>query len=234
MRGRILTAVVLLTFVVTGVAAAGQFGAPQPVANPNGFALGVGYFYSQNNWEPNGNTSSYDAKMIRNEVYIQASAATKYIEGYLRLGGTNVKLENDTPIATGTDFNDSGVIFGGIGARGYYPVTSNFGIGPVIQASLYDNFTDSYNGVEYKLKSPWEISAALAFQGNIGDNLIIYAGPYLFWSEFKLDGGGTWEAKSNFGGMGGVRFKFGKNFSIEVEGQYTDEFSAGGMFTVSF
>jgi hypothetical protein len=36
------------------------------------------------------------------------------------------------------------------------------------------------------------------------------------------------------GGMGGLRFKFGKNFSAEVEGQYTDEFSAGGMFTVSF
>ena len=88
--------------------------------------------------------------------------------------------------------------------------------------------------IEIKLKNPWEISAALAFQGNIGDNLIIYAGPYLFWSKFDIDGGGSWEAKNNFGGMGGVRFKFGKNFSIEIEGQYTDEFSAGGVFTVSF
>jgi len=234
MKGRILTAVVLAIFIVTSNASAGQFGAPQPVANPNGFALGVGYFYSQNKWEPTDNTSDFDSKMTRNEVYLQASAATKYVEGYLRLGGTNVKLDNDTSVAFGTDFNDSGVIFGGIGARGYYPVTSNFGIGPVVQASLYDNFTDSYNGVEIKLKNPWEISAALAFQGNIGDNLIIYAGPYLFWSKFDIDGGGSWEAKSNFGGMGGVRFKFGKNFSIEIEGQYTDEFSAGGVFTVSF
>lgn len=234
MRGRIIITAILFTFIATGIAAAGQFGAPQPVANENGFALGVGYFYSQNKWEPRDNTSNDDFKMTRNEVYIQASAATKYIEGYLRLGGTNVKLENGTSVANGTDFNDSGVIFGGIGARGYYPVTSNFGIGPVIQASLYDNFTDSYNGVEIKLKSPWEIGAALAFQGNIGNDLIIYAGPYLFWSEFKVDGGDSWEAKSNFGGMGGVRFKFGKNFSIEIEGQYTNEFSAGGMFTVSF
>lgn len=232
MRGRIVIAAILFIFIATGIAAAGQFGAPQPVANPNGFALGVGYFYSQNKWEPNDNLSNYEYKMTRNEVYIQASGATKFIEGYVRLGGTNAKFENET--ITAPEFNDSGVIFGGIGARGYYPVTSNFGIGPVIQASLYDDFTDSSNGVEVKFKTPWEVGAALAFQGTIGDNLIIYAGPYLFWSGFDIDGGGSWEAKSNFGGMGGVRFKFNKTFSIEAEIQYTDEVSAGGMFTVSF
>jgi opacity protein-like surface antigen len=102
MRGRIIIAAILFSFISTGIAAAGQFGAPQPVANPNGFALGVGYFYSQNKWEPTDNTSDFDSKMTRNEVYIQASAATKYVEGYLRLGGTNVKLDNETSIALGT------------------------------------------------------------------------------------------------------------------------------------
>lgn len=232
MKGRIIIAAIMFTFISTGIAAAGQFGAPQPVANPNGFALGVGYFYSDNLWEPKGNTTDKDYKMTRNEAYLQASAATKYIEGYLRLGGANMNLEDGKGI--GNDFEDSGVIYGTIGARGIYYVTPSFGIGPVFQASLYDNFTDSLAGTQIKLKNPWEIGVALAFQGNLGDNLIIYAGPYLFWSRFDVDGGSSWEVKSNFGGMGGVRFKFNKTFSIEVEGQYTDEFSAGGMFTVSF
>jgi opacity protein-like surface antigen len=232
MKGRLIIAAILSTFIATSIAAAGQFGAPQPVANPNGFALGVGYFYSNNLWEPQNNTLDRDWKMTRNEVYIQASGATKYIEGYVRLGGANMNLEDGKGI--GNDFEDSGVIFGSVGARGIYPITPNFGIGPVFQASLYDNFTDSLAGQEIKLKTPWEVGLALAFQGNIGDNLIIYAGPYLFWSGFDVDGGATWETKSNFGAMGGVRFKFNKTFSIEVEGQYTDEFSAGGMFTVSF
>jgi hypothetical protein len=232
MKGRIIIAAILFTFIATGIAAAGQFGAPQPVANDKGFALGVGYFYSSNLWEPTHNTTDKDYKMTRNEGYLQASGATKFMEGYVRLGGANMNLEDGKGV--GIDFKDNGVIYGSIGARGIYYITPNFGIGPVFQASLYDNFTDSINGVEIKLKNPWELGLALAFQGNIGENLIIYAGPYLFWSKFDVDGGSSWEAKSNFGGMGGVRFKFGKNFSIEVEGQYTNEFSAGGMFTVSF
>jgi len=39
----------------------------------------------------------------------------------------------------------------------------------------------------------------------------------------SVDGGTSWEAKQNFCGMGGVMFKFNKTFSIEAEGQYTNE-----------
>lgn len=232
MKGRIIIAAILFTFITTGIAAAGQFGAPAPMANPNGFALGVGYFYSQNKWEPRDNTLDKDYKMTRNEVYIQASGATKYIEGYVRLGGADMKLEDG--LGVGNDFEDSGKVFGSVGARGIYYVTPNFGIGPVVQASLYDNFKDSVGPLTVEMKSLWEVGAALAFQGNIGDNLILYAGPFLFWSQFRVEDGPSWEAKQNFGGMGGLRFKFNKTFSIEAEGQYTNEFSAGAMFNVSF
>lgn len=226
----ILTAVILL--FAFGNSSAGQFGAPQPFANEQGFALGAGYFYSQNKWEPSNNSTGTDYKMTRNEVYLQGSGATKYAEGYLRLGGADMNFEDGKGI--GNDFKDSGRIYGGVGARGIYQVTPYFGIGPVVQASLYDNFTDSIGSTTFKMKDLWEVGVALAFQGNIGNNLILYAGPYLYWSQFKIDGGSSWEAKGNFGGMGGVRFKINHTFSIEAEGQYTNEFSAGGFLSVSF
>lgn len=232
MRVRLITTTILFTFIATSIAIAGQFGAPQPVANDKGFALGVGYFYSQNKWEPRDNTIDKDWKMTRNEVYIQASGALKYIEGYVRLGGSDMKLEDG--LGVGNDFDDSGKAFGSVGARGIFYVTPSFGIGPVFQASVYDNFKDTAGPVTVEMKNPWEVGLALAFQGNIGDNLILYAGPYLFWSQFKVEDGPSWEAKSNFGGMGGIRFKFNRIFSIEAEGQYTNELSAGAVFNVSF
>ena len=65
-------AIFISFLIVCSPAWAGQFGAPQPIANENGFALGVGYFYSQNKMELSDNYVG-DFKMVRNEIYIQVS-----------------------------------------------------------------------------------------------------------------------------------------------------------------
>jgi hypothetical protein len=232
MKKVLIIALVFSTFFSFTSVFAGQFGAPQPVANENNFAMGVGYFFSQNRWEPSNNSTGNDFKMKRNEVYVQASAATKYVEGYVRVGGTDMKLED--AYGPGQDFKDSSEIFGTVGARAAYPVAPNFAIGPFIQASLYNGFTDYVNGSKVKFNDLWELSLGIAAQVTI-DRVVLYAGPYLFWSQTNLENGGpTWEAKNNFGGMVGARLKVTRNFSVEIEGQYNNELSAGGFLCWSF
>ncbi len=217
----------LIVFLVCGSAFAGYFGAPQPTANENGFALGIGYFYSQNKWEPKDNTTGKDFKMIRNEVFVQASGASKFVEGYLRIGGADFKLEEAK--GPGDDFKDGSKLFGTVGAKAAFPITKYFAIGPFIQGSLYDSYTDS--GI--KFQNPWELSLGLALQGTF-DRVLVYAGPYLFWSQSKVENDSTWEAKNNIGGVVGARVKVTRNFGIEIEGQYTNAVSAGAFLSWSF
>jgi hypothetical protein len=258
----IFTAVILLC--AFGNSSAGQFGAPQPIAKDGGSSMGLGYFYYQNKWEPNDAVNFKESKVTQQQVYLQFTAATKYIEGYLRVGGASVKVDEAFLSAATTgnpnyqgfksEFDDSGKVFGTIGARGIFEINPNFGIGFFAQASLSDNYEDSTSGTylgipvtqELKYKTPWEIAGGIAFQGKI-QNLIVYAGPYLYTAGSKVEATATlptlgvrasadtsYQAKSNFGGVAGLRFNIGSGFSVEIEGQYSEEFSAGGIFSYSF
>lgn len=229
--------IILSVFVVSFLsvsAFAGQFGAPQPMALENNGSLGIGYFFHQNTWQPKGVADPLEYKAKVNEVYVQFSLATKYVEGYLRLGGADVKA--DDAFAPGDAFQDNGKVFGTVGARAILELTPYFGFGPFFQASLYGDFEDrsSTTGQTLKFNSPGEIAGGLALQGKIG-GFIVYAGPYLYWSQTKDEVTDiTYESTSNFGGMAGMRITIDKRFSIEAECQYLDKVSAGVQFSYSF
>jgi hypothetical protein len=224
----ILVGLILVAFL--GTAYAGHFGAPQPIAPENRGSLGIGYFFHQNTWQSKDGNSERDIE--QNQIYVQFSAATKYVEGYLRIGGADLKID-DVP-ASGNTFKDDGRVFGTVGARAIIELTPYFGIGPFFQASLYDNFKDSSSGQPIEFNNPGEIAGGLAFQGKIG-RFIVYAGPYLYWLYTKDELTDTsFESKSNFGGMAGIRITIDKGFSIEAECQYLDKVSAGVQLSYSF
>lgn len=222
----ILVGLILVAFL--GTAYAGYFGAPQPMALENSGSVGIGYFFHQNTWKANNATR----EVKQNEIYAQFSAATKYLETYLRLGGADLKVDNAFP--SGDSFKDSGRVFGTIGLRTILEITPYLGVGPFLQASIFDDFQDSSRGETITFKKPWEIAGGAALQGKIGD-FIVYAGPYLYWSQAKDESTDSHiESKNNFGGMAGVRIPIGKRFNVEAECQYLDKVSAGAQFSYSF
>ncbi len=85
MRNRkgIFLLMVMTLFAFLGTATAGQFGAPEPVANNGKLSLGVGYFYNSDKL----NVNSGDFKYSQNQIYLQLSAALNKMEFYIRGGG---------------------------------------------------------------------------------------------------------------------------------------------------
>ena len=224
----ILAGLILIAFL--GTAYAGQFGAPQPMALENSGSLGIGYFFHQNTWQTKGGASYREIE--QNEIYVQFSAATRYVETYLRLGGADLKV-NDV-FQTRDKFKDNGKFFGTLGVRAILEITPYFGLGPFFQTSIYDNFEDKSSGQTVKFKSPWDIAGGFALQGKIG-GFIVYAGPYLYWSQAKDEFTDTSiESRRKFGGMTGMRITILKRFNIEAELQYLDKVSAGAQFSYSF
>lgn len=226
----VFTTIIFVLF--SGIAFAGQYGAPEPTARDGNAYMGIGYLYAKNTLERKNATPSEEYTTERNEVYVQFGAAFNRIEGYIRLGGASLKID-DVP-ATGNSFSDSGKIFGTIGAKGIYNVNPLFGFGAFFQATLYDKFSDSSSGINIQVKDLCEISGGLALQFKI-DRIIVYGGPLLYWSQAKnAEFDENYETKNNFGGMGGIRVNLGQGFGAEVEGQYINKFSVGGMLTYSF
>lgn len=260
MGKRTIYSIVLSILIISSTAWAGQFGAPEPVAKDGRGSMGIGYFYFQNEMKPDDSVNFKETKVKQQQMFVQFSAAANRVEGYVRIGGARLKVDDafvtTFPNTTGfkSDFDDSGVLFGTIGARGVFDITPNFGIGLFFQASLSDNYEDSTTGAylgvpitqKLKYKTPWEIAGGLAFQGKF-DQLIVYAGPFLYNCGSEVEATATaptlgvqasqdtnYKSKSNFGGFGGLRFIIGKGFSIELEGQYINDWSAGGLFAYSF
>ena len=224
---------VRLVFIVAGMSIllfsgtvfAGQFGAPEPVARYGGISLGVGYFYSFDKLEAD---NSKDYKVTQNQIYLQLSAAISKMEFYIRGGGADFKIDD----AFGnSDFTDNYKLFGTAGIRGIFDLNPYFGIGPFIQGSLYSKYTDQ----NVEIKDGNEINVGFALQGRI-DRILIYAGPFLYWTHAKVSGSGTGSLNesNNFGGFGGIRIPLGQGLNIELEGQYRQEFSAGGSISYSF
>lgn len=238
MKTRILIVTIVSVLMIAGSAFAGQFGAPEPMLNKRGFSLGMGYFYSLNKWEQEDNTTDAFFKVRQNQIYAQLTGSMEYAEGYFRLGGISVDAEEEDGLDR--DFDDNGGVFWTLGGKGFCPLGDYFGIGPFVQFSMYDEFTDSVSGVPLKIeKGAWDFNVGFAFQGGI-DPIVIYAGPYFYLARASIDEiGGVadeidFETKSKFGGMGGLRLNITKAVSLEAEAQYTSKLSYGGLVSINF
>ncbi len=248
-----------LMFAVNGTAAAGGlFGPPQPVSKPaGGLHTGIGYWYQEDKY---GNEKDHVIK--QNQVYSEIGYGAKNWEIYGRVGISDLKiLDAFSPAQAGTtttsrnDFEDNWKFFGTLGAKGFYPFNQTFGVGAFLQGSyFFSDFSDivsgSQNGVpfttELKVKNLWDVNFGVGFQATVPKNIKLYAGPFIYYSEAKISpsanitglefstGDTTIKNKTIVGGYTGVDLPLFGGFHLNVEGQYSQRFSAGVAVTYSY
>jgi len=235
--------------------AAGLFGPPQTVSRETGgLNTAIGYRYHEDTYK-NGT----DHIVRLNEIYSQAAYGAKNIwEIYARIGIANMKIfdvftSTDTPTVTDKkDFEENWKFFGTLGAKAFYPMHKTFGIGVFVQGSYYfRDFTDEVSGVsgsmpfmaELQVKNLWDVSGGVGFQVTLPRGIKLYAGPYVYYSEADVSltsGVANWTGdfsiknKSIVGGFTGLDIPLAKGFRLNVEGQFSDRFSAGAAISYTY
>ena len=239
--------ITLLIFAFVGTALAGPFGSPEPRAKEKtGFFVGAGYWYNEDKFK----YDESDFKIKHNQAYIEIGQSFSNAEIIARIGASDAKA---------TDLSDSFKPFGTLGLKGYVPLGSNFGIGPIVQGTYYfGDFKDnvivrsgaSTASAQVKIKDYWDVRGGVALQATITPQFKVYAGPFAYYSESKLEislppgwiwvstgtsvSSATAKSKSNFGGFGGVDLPLTKEFHINLETQYSESFSGGASLSYSF
>lgn len=259
-----LTAVITALFAVVAVgsttAFAGQFGPPEPTAKDGHLALGVGYFYSESKLSTSASGFS-EIVAKQNQAYLQASYGfLKSFEGYARVGGANIKLNDAFAFNAPQDFSDSFKPFGTVGVKGVFNLTSWLGIGPFVQGSIFSDYSDQKTGtvtlfglglpvsMDIRVKRPWEVDVGLALQAKIS-KAILYAGPFLYWTGADVDEtakvsfsgmtfsgsqSATYSEKNNVGGFVGVSLPLVNSLSLNLEGQFKTRTSVGAALNYAF
>lgn len=249
-----LTALVFsLVFLFQGFSHAGQlFGAFEPTTKKGHFSMGIGYFFSDDDFSPK-NTAFRNARTQQNQIFIQGNYG--FIEGgevYLRGGAADAEIERI--FLDNSDFNDDFKPFGTLGVRLSNPLNSIFSVGTFLQGSLYSNYSDETTvpGIlvkeKYETKNlPWEIILGAGLQARIHETTLLYAGPMFYLERFDMkrtmtsiidnitvEESSRYKERNNIGAFLGLRFSLGKQFHVEVEGQMKRRASAGGSITYSF
>jgi hypothetical protein len=248
---------VMIFFLVAGHLHAGQFGAAEPIANPGKLSLGVGYFYSQTEWESfdvrfANTTVSTESQVLKSkQAYVQGSFAfSKNLEEYIRLGGAD----------TSDMLNGQTKFFWTGGLRSFFKINDWFAMGPFLQFSAYSDCKDvkSYSAVAggapaiatalTHMKNPWDFNIGLTLQTGT-NGFIVYGGPVAYWQRGRVETNlmvpvGTAAVgmsdsvkiyeKSNIGAFLGVTLPLTKQLRFEIEGQYKGKVSVGGALSYSF
>jgi hypothetical protein len=257
--GITLAFVICSAFIFSMDIHAGQFGPPEPVSkDANGWSLGVGYFFYQDKF---GNDEGYN-KIRQHQIYLEASKSiARYFEVYLRLGGADATVKDafisDDPSVSfdKTDYDGGWKPFETLGFKGYYPVSDMFGIGAFAQGTYYfgsfkDSITGSIGGIgfsaNFEFKNWWNFTCGTALQAKLPHDILVYAGPYFFWSEITSSSsitalGTTYgnedsilRNESHVGGYLGLVLPVTRQFRFNIEGQYSREFSGGITASYSF
>ena len=153
------------------------------------------------------------------------------------------------------DFEENWKFFGTLGAKGFYPINKTFGIGAFIQGTYYfSNFTDDVTGTssdvpfttDLKVKNIFDVNFGVGFQATLPYGISLYVGPYIYYSEAKVflvanipgleyaAGNVSIENKTIAGGFAGIDIPLAKGFRLNVEGQYSDRFSAGAAVSYTY
>ena len=234
----VFTLASLLFFIITPAAiAAGLFGAPQTVSREaGGLNTAIGYRYHEDTYE-----NGADLKIRQNEIYSQAAYGAKNIwEIYARIGMSDLKIEDV--------FKDNEKFSGTLGAKAFYPVSKSWGVGAFVQGTYYfSDFTDKVSrNQEMEIDNLWDLNCGVGFQVMIPRGIKLYAGPYIYYSEAKMSlpsritglgyaaGNFSIENKSIAGGFAGLDIPLAKGFRLNVEGQYSDRFSAGAAISYTY
>jgi hypothetical protein len=227
----------LMFFVIASTAvAAGLFGSPQTVSRQEGgLNTAIGYRYHEDTY-----AKDTHLKFRQNEIYSQAAYGKNNIwEAYARLGISDLKIDDV--------FRDNEKFFTTLGTKAFYPINSTAGIGAFIQGTYYlSDFTDKVSrNKEVEVDHLWDIHCGAALQITLPCGAKLYAGPYLYYSEAKLflpSGISDWGSSGHYtinnqsiaGGFAGADIPLIKGFRLNVEGQYSDEFSAGAAISYTY
>jgi hypothetical protein len=242
----------LLIFAISPTAmAAGLFGAPQTISKEaGGLNTAIGYWYHEDTY-----TNDNDHIIRQNEIYSQvAYGANNIWEISARIGVSDLKIfdafssSNASTTTNKNDFAENWKFFGTLGAKGFYPINKTFGIGAFIQGTYYfSNFKDDVEGTSYslpfttdlKVQNLFDVNFGVGFQATIPYGIKLYAGPYIYYSEANVSlaadipgleyaaGNVSIKNKSITGGFAGIDIPLAKGFRLNMEGQYSERFSAG-------
>jgi hypothetical protein len=249
----------LLIFAICSTAvASGLFGPLQTVSKEaGGLNTAIGYWYHEDTYK-----NDTDHKIRQNEIYSQAAYGAKNIwEIYARIGVSDLKIFDvfksmvSTTTTDKNDFEENWKFFGTLGAKGFYPINKTFGIGAFIQGTYYfSNFTDDIAGIsnsapfttDLKVKNLFDVNFGIGFQATVPYGIKLYAGPYIYYSEAKMSlsanipgleyatGNVSIQNKSIVGGFTGLDIPLIKGFRLNIEGQFSDRFSAGAAVSYTY
>ena len=256
MKRILLSAFILFSSLGTA-AAGGPFGPPQSVSNEaGGLNTAIGYWYHEDRFKDGG-----ENVIKQNQIYSQLGYGARYWEVYGRVGLSDLKISDafhSTQTSTATskeDFKDGWKFSGTLGTKGFWPINQTFGIGAFLQGSYYfSDFKDQGSGTlngspftaELRVKDLWDVNFGLGFQATVPKDIKLYIGPYLYYSEARISpsiniaglefsaGNTTIRNKTKGGGFTGVDVPLGTGFHLNVEGQYSERFSAGAVVTFSY
>src|SRR4030042_2103602 len=200
MRRIVLCTVLVFSLVLLfqNFAQGGQFfGALEPITKKGEFSVGVGYFYSADNFRQENAINQVDVsldsfrfalpisipkfnvKAKQNQYFIQGSYG--FIDGgevYLRGGFADIKFDRvfvkeDFNLS---DFDDDPKIFGTLGVRLRNDLNSIFSVGMFLQGTVYSTYEDTesvnFPGLRIKEKvevknAPWEINLGVGLQAKL-------------------------------------------------------------------
>ena len=250
---------VFMTLTIHGMAVGGgPFGAPQPIAREErGLHTAIGYWYHEDGYK---NGTEYIIR--QNQVYSEAGYGTQNRwDIYARLGVSDLKIpdafssSNALTTTSNNDFEENWKFFGTLGAKGYYPFNKTFGIGAFVQGTyFFQSFTDKISGTNngtpctamLRVENLWDVNFGIGFQATVPYGIRLYAGPYVYYSEATASlsanipglrfatADTTIKNKTNAGGFAGIDLPLAKGFRMNVEGQYSERFSAGGAITYTY
>lgn len=252
-----LTALIIFMISKTAIAA-GLFGPPRTVSKEaGGLNTAIGCRYHEDTYK-----NGVDHTVRQNEIYSQVAYGAKNIwEIYARIGMADLKIfdvfssADASTVTNKNDFEENWKFFGTLGTKVFYQINKIFGIGVFIQGTYYfGDFTDEVAGVsgstpfttELAVKNLWDVNCGVGFQATLPRGIKLYAGPYIYYSEAKMSlasdisgleyaaGNVSIENKSIAGGFAGIDLPLAKGFRLNVEGQYSDRFSAGAAVTYTY
>jgi len=217
----------------------------------------IGYCYHEDIYK-NGS----EHLIRQNQIYSQAAYGGKDIwEIYARIGMSDLKVfdafisSEASTIANKDNFEENWRFFGTLGAKGFLPVNKVFGVGAFVQGTYYlGNYTDDVSGVsgsipfsaELKFKNFWDVNFGAGFQITFPRGIKLYAGPYVYYSgadlsltsditglEYTTDDVSV-KNKTIIGGFTGMDIPLAKGFHLNIEGQFSERFSAGAAVSYTY
>jgi len=256
---QIVTFTGLIFFMICSQSmASGLFGPLQTVSREQGgLNTAIGYLYHEDTYKDG---KSY--KIEQNEIYTQAGYGANNIwEVFARIGLSDMTMpglfaSSDHFVETSKDdFEENWKFFGSLGAKAFYPINAQYGIGAFLQGTYYaSNFSDTGSitsggtpvRTEIKVKRLWDADLGIGFQDKLRCGTKLYAGPYLYYSDAKISQasdlyGNEFGSKeysvsnrSLVGAFAGADIPLRKGFRLNLEGQYADKFSFGAAVSYTY